>query len=78
MNVFRTAVELTIYNRVVALLYSLHEHLRELLDVQEYVNIIHTMVTHRVKQLVFGIKLKAFYSERRIERLNGTQTKFKI
>jgi len=45
---------------------------------KERVNIIHIMLTHRVKRLFFGIKLKGFYSERRIESLNGMQTKFKI
>jgi hypothetical protein len=45
---------------------------------KDCVNIIHMMLTHRVKRLAFGIKLKGVYRERRIERLNGKQTKFKI
>jgi hypothetical protein len=40
--------------------------------------IIHILLTYGFERLVFGIKLKVFYSERRIERLNGMQTKFKI
>ena len=45
---------------------------------KECVNIIHIMLTLRAKHLVFGIKLKGFDSERRIELLNGMLTKFKI
>jgi len=42
---------------------------------KECVNIIHIVLIHRVKWLIFGIKLKGFYSERRIESLNGMPKK---